>query len=204
METTIIEAEKYLLLRECVAENAEEYRAFWRELQGKYAGWQVDFVYRDCEAPVSFLAEIGAVMLESSLMTELTADAFIPAGKANAVLVTEKNFADFALLHGRANPDMYWSGERIAKRLGDWRIYMRGNVYVMMSLWGEAAEIFALVASNAKEGASLLSVAAAYAFEIGKAKVDYFIEGSAPVELEAARMVGFKACGKSVMYRGTV
>ena len=50
----------------------------------------------------------------------------------------------------------------------------------------------------------LLSKAAVFAFENGKKEILQMIDTDAIVQLEAARLTGFRECGKYIAYRGLV
>ena len=205
MKMSVTESEKYINVKEFFAENAEGYRAFWQDLQAKYPGWEIAFIYRNCDPPLEFLTGIGMALLESHFITELDNDGFKPASKKHAVHITPENFDRFANFHDKTNPDMFWTSARIAEKPEQWRIDMIGDdAYVMMSLWGDTPEIFALVAPDAAVGASLLSVAAKFAFDNNHVKVFYFIDTDNPLEMDTACEVGFVVTGRSVAYHGVV
>jgi len=205
-EMYIQENEKNILLKEFFAERAEGYHTFWQDLCNKYPGWEVDFVYRNCEPPAQFMAEIGAKLIDSAIITELTKEHFNPAVEIDALLITADNFHMFAPIHDKANPapEMFWTSERIAEKLDRWRIYMSGSNYVLMSLWGNESEIFALEVQNVNAGASLLSTTAQFAFGSGKQKMLYFVSDNMPIQYEAAQQVGFISCGKCATYQGVI
>jgi hypothetical protein len=201
----ITESEKYINANEFFAENAEEYRAFWQDMQAKYPGWEIVFTYRNCDPPMEFLTGIGMELLESSFISELDNDGFKPAGKKHAMLITPENFDLFADFHDKASPDMFWTSARIAEKPEQWRIYMIGDdAYVMMSQWDDTPVIYALAAPDAAIGASLLSMAAKFAFDNNWSKVLYFIDTDNPLEMDAACEVGFVVTGKNLAYHGFV
>jgi len=207
-EIAIIEKEKYVLVKEFFAENIEGYRTFWQDLCEKCPGWEIDFVYRNCEPPAEFLESIGVKLIDSAIIMELTKENFrhrkVSADEIDTVPITADNYSIFALIHDKANPEMFWTSERIAEKPDRWRIYMNGSSYVMMSLWGDESEIFALEVQNADEGAALLSTAVKFAFEIGKHKVLYFVSDDVPMLLASAQQVGFATCGTCATYQGIV
>ncbi|MCL2285468.1 MAG: hypothetical protein FWC32_03795 [Firmicutes bacterium] len=202
MEMSVFKHNNNVLLKEFFAETPEKYQGFWQILRDRYPGWEVDLVYRNCEPPTDFIEEIGANVLESHIITCLAKEDFTPANDIDAIAITAENFDIFAAVHSRVNPDMGWSSKDILEDLSRWQIYMHGNSYVLMSLWSrEASEIFALEVPNDEIGMSLLSMAAKFAFDIGKSKVDYFINDDCISHLEFAQKLGFKTCGKSIAYR---
>ena len=198
------ETEKHLQVNDFYPECPEDCFSFWRGLQDRYEGYEVDFCYHNHEAPIAFLKEIGASLLESCVEARLTQENFTLVYGLEATLVSNGNLAEFVAMHDKVNHEMYWTGERISRDLSQWRIYMCGKAYVMMSIWGDIAEIFALEATNAKEGAALLSTVAAFAFETGKTAVLMMVDDNTPIQLEAARLVGFAECGRYRNYRGLV
>ena len=198
------EDEKHLQINDFCAETPEDCRAFWRELRDKYAGYDVDFCYHNCDVPIDFMEEIGAVMLESCVEMRVAQENFSPVFGDEMTPVTDENFAVFAAVHDKTNPGMYWTSERIARDLDRWRIYTREDSYVMISLWDDIAEIFALEAADSEEGAALLSAAAEFAFGAGKTGVLFMVDDGAEIQCEAARIVGFAACGRYTAYRGVV
>jgi len=200
MKISIIESEKHVNVKEFFAENQDGYNVFWQDLCKKYRGWTIEFIYRNCNPPIEFLSQVSAALLESSIITSLTREDFIPTIWHSVTLVTAENFDSFTPLHDKL-PNMYWTSTRILADLTRWRIYMLGNSYVLMSLWGNDAEIFALEISTIEEGRELLSVAASYAFENSKTKLLYFVEDDSHLHLESAQNVGFIVCGKSVAYQ---
>ncbi|MCL2461689.1 MAG: hypothetical protein FWF44_03425 [Defluviitaleaceae bacterium] len=197
----IDQTERYIHINGFHADDIEKSRAFWRDITAKYPGYTADFCYRNCGAPVEFMREIGAVLQDSCIETRLARADFVPVPNSRATLVTGGNFAAFAELHDRANPDFYWSSERIGRDLSRWRIFTRGRAYVMMSLWYDPAEIFALEAAGAGEGAALLSAEAEYAFETGKTYILFMTDDDRPAQREAALAAGFAACGRYSSYR---
>jgi hypothetical protein len=207
MKMSVNESEKHINVKEFFAESAEAYQDFWQDLCKKYPGWAIEFIYRNCDPPMEFLTGIGMELLESSIITELDNDGFKPASKKHAVHITPENFDLFADFHDKASPapDMFWTSARIAEKPERWRIDMIGDdAYVMMSLWGDTPEIFALVAPGAAVGASLLTVAAKFAFDNDRVKVLYFIDTDDPQGMDAACEVGFVVTGRSVAYHGVV
>ncbi len=181
--------------------------------------------YRNCAVPRDFMRAVGAAPLESCVETRLSPASFTPVFSRETLSpVTENNFAAFRAIHDRANPAMYWTGDRVARDLRRWHILLCGNSggadlengrhkgippeiptsYVMMSLWGDVPEIFAVEAADAREGAALLTAVAEYAFAAGKASVLNMVDDSSAMRLEAARLTGFAPCGTYAAYRGVV
>jgi hypothetical protein len=195
-------ADKHVQVNDYYAESAEEFNVFWQGLKEKYAEHSVDFCFHNCEVPIEFMVMIGAKMLESCVETRLLQEKFSPVYGHSTGRVTNDSFAAFAKLHDEKNPDMYWTGEKIGSDLSRWYINTFDDSYVLMSLWDDVAEIFVLETEGMDINKRLLTTAAAFAFEEGKASVLYMIDTDAPARLEAARLVGFTECGRYTAYRG--
>lgn len=192
---------KHIQIDDLVRGDADWDASFVRGLRGRYPGYTVDFCYHNSEAPVDLLAEAGAIPLETCVETRLVRDRFRPAPDGGVVPVGEENFAVFKAIHDAKNPGMYWSGVRIGDNLSQWRIYRNGEDYVLMAMWGDVPEIFALEAESRNAGATLLSAAARSAFAAGAESILYMIDDGAEGSLEMAVSVGFSICGRYVAYR---
>ena len=201
MEMHVYNDDKNILLKEYFEKSTEDYHRFWQELCKKYPGWEVDLVYRNCDPPAEFVAEIGARILDSNTITEVTKETIKYANEPGATLVTDENFHIFAKLHEDVCPDFAYPNESIAKNMNSWRIFMHGNAYTMMSFWADTPEIFILKMANAEEGALLLAAAANYAFSNGMEKLEFYVDNYKPMEMEAAQKVGFITTGRSIAYR---
>ena len=204
MEIIIEDAEKHIQINEFLAETPEGYRSFWQDLQNKYSGYEIDFCYHNCDAPAKFMGEIGANLLESCVEMRLAAGTFMPAEESEPLRITNENFERFAALHDKDESDMYWTSARVWQDLSRWCIFVCGDSYVMMSLWGDVPEIFALEAEDEARGAALLSAAVTSAFSAGKTAVLFMANEDAQVQTDAALSVGFAKCGKYVAYRGAI
>ena len=208
MKIIVDENDKHIQINDLYVENLESFLSFWRDLQNKYAGYEIDFCYHNCEVPIEFMHDIGMTLLESCVETRLVQKNFAPVYMdcIEPTLVTLENFAAFSILHDKTNPEMFWTSEKISKDLSRWRIYMYGDSYAMMSLWGDVSEIFALETLNSNEsvGAVLLSEACKFAFETGKTGVLIMIDDDSPVQVKTAKSVGFIECGKYAAYRGII
>lgn len=194
----------HLQVDDFIAKDDDERSAFWQELRHKYPGYEIDFCFHNCEVPIGFMAEIGMELLESCLESRLVEENFNPVGECVVTPVSQENFSTFKALHDEMSPEMFWSGERIGQDLDRWRIFMTDEDYVLMSLWGDVSEIYALQVKNTVQGVSLLSAAAAAAFDMGKKSVLFMIGEGSNVEFDSAQSVGFKVVGKHIAYRGTV
>ena len=205
MKLLVWEADKHIQANEFRVDDAEGFRSFWRDLQDKYMGFKIDFCYHNCDVPTEYMAEIDARLLESCIETRLSPDKFSPAlGEYMLTPVTEENYADFAALHDRVDPDMYWTSERLIKDISRWLIYLYEDGYVLLNLYSDIAEIFALEATDRNIRTALLSQASQYAFEAGKSGVLYMVDDDADVELEMVQSIGFAICGKYIAYQATV
>ncbi len=201
MNIILDELEKHIQINEFLAGNREEYRALWQDLQNKYSAYEIDFCYHNCDDPAAFMAEIGASLLESCVEMRLAPGEFMPAEGLRPLRVTDKSFELFKALHDKEASGMYWTSERVGQDLSRWCIFVCGDSYMMMSLWGEVPEVFAVRAEGAERGAALLSAAAEFAFGAGKPAVLFMADESAQNQIDSALSVGFKSCGKYVAYR---
>lgn len=202
MEIIPNEKEKHIQINDLDFDNNFEYHNFWRDIQSQYNGYEVDFCYHNCNVPIDFMKEIGAVLLESCIESRLLHDKFTPVyGIKEGAFVTEKTFSVFKLLHDNLDPKMYWTSERIGRDLSYWSIYICDDSYVLMSLWGDTPEVYALVTTNADDGAALLSAVTEYAFKMGKNSILFMIDDCSKIQFDAARSVGFATCGKYIAYR---
>lgn len=204
MEIIIEEAEKHIQVNDLPAGDEDVCHSCWRELQDKYMGYEVDFCYHNCEVPLAFMEEIGASLLEACSEMRLAQSDFVSVSGFEPLRVTEENFSMFTTLHDKVEAGMYWTSERIGQDLSRWCIFVSENSYVMMSLWGNTPEVFALEDADAASGAALLSAAAAFAFNMGKKSVLFMADDSAKAHIDAARSAGFVECGKYVAYRGLI
>ena len=204
MDIITWESDKHIQINDLNPDDLKNDPSFWRDIQNKYAGYEIDFCYHNCEIPVEFIAEIGAALLESCVETRLVQQNFTPICRFEPTLVTNDNLSTFKALHDKANPGMFWTSEKISQDLSRWNIYMCEDSYVMMSLWSDVSEIFALEATNETTGAALLSAAAKFAFETVKTGVLFMIDDDAIIHAKAAQSIGFVECGKYIAYRGIV
>ena len=201
------ESENHIQINDLTITDLKANPNFWRDLQDKYANCEIDFCchnLKNCEIPVEFMREINANLLESCVETRLTRENFTPVHGLELTLVTYENISIFTELHDKTNPEMFWTGKKISRDLSQWRIYMRENSYILMSLWGDISEIFALEIQDEFIGAVLLSAAAEFAFESDKKSVLFMIDDGAIIQVKAAQSAGFTKCGKYIAYRGIV
>lgn len=202
MEILTNKKEKRIQANDLALDNILEYRTFWRDIQSQYIGYEVDFCFHNCNIPTDFMIEIGAVLLETCVETRLLHNKFTPVyGKREGVFVTDQTFTVFKSLHDNLNPKMYWTSERISRDLNCWSIYICGDSYVLMSLWGDAPEVYALETRNSEDGAALLSAVIEFALKKGKHNILFMIDEDSRIQFEAARSVGFTICGRYIAYR---
>jgi hypothetical protein len=201
MEVIHFENENYVEIKNYMPENAEGFNAFWRELNEKYPGCMFDFVYNNTDAPEELLAGIGAEKIDSCFEMRLTHASFLTVACENGVrLVTPESFDSFAVLHDRINPDMYWTSERIRADLTRWRIFRRGEAYLLLSFWSNV-EVYAVEAEDTETKASLLCAAAEYAFGEGRDGVLWMVDDYAPGDVALAERIGFTQTGRYQCYR---
>lgn len=206
MKLHVWKTEKHIQVNEFNADSINAFYTFWKDLQDKYMGFTIDFCYHNCSVPVDFMLEINAKVLESCIETRLNKELFTPVYDYELTLITNENFAEFAVLHDNTNPlsSMYWTSERIKKDLSRWVIYIYRNNYVLMNLGGNVSEIYAIKTTDKNIGKALISKASEYAFKAGKTGVLQMVEDDALTELEMTQSVGFVPCGKYICYQSII
>jgi len=196
IDVLVDEAEKYLQINDSFDMDI----SFWEQLQSRYAGYDVAFCYHNSAPPVEFLSSIGAAIVDDSIEMRLSKDEPLTAIAHDIHPIDESSFGEFAALHDRRNPDMYWTSGRVGEDLSRWGIFagvtcgvMTG--YVMMAMWDPAqAEIFCVEADNAERGLSLIIAAAQHAFLAGKPQVLYMAD-KGTMQRAAATSAGFRDTG---------
>ena len=200
IEALISEVDKYLQIND-IAE--ADLRRIWERLQAEYAGYDKWFCFRNVEIPYDLLNELGAVIEEDCKQMKLFPDTFTGAEVQDVLQISDETFAEFAAFHDERNPDMYWTGERLARDYSKWGIFFKRtnekiSDYVIMSMrHSQEAEIFCIETPNVKTCRELFSFAAKYAFDNGKTYVLYMSDEE--MRHEAALTMGFAVTG---FYKG--
>ncbi|MCL2521620.1 MAG: hypothetical protein FWE36_02035 [Erysipelotrichales bacterium] len=204
MEIFVWETENHMQVNELNMDNKEAFQIFWQDIIDKYRGFKIDFCFHNCDVPIDYMLEIKATMLESCLETRLYPENYKPISKHKLELVTEDNFNEFANLHDKLNPAMYWTSERIRNDFKKWLIYKHENNYVLMRLGVEIAEIYAVETNCPNLGKSLISEAVKSAIEAGKTSILQMVDENNLTELEMVKAIGFSVCGTYIAYQTIV
>ena len=105
----------------CLTRSAEACEALAAYLQGKYPGFQVDFVFNPGNQPLKeMLAEKGATFEPEQQYMELTGET-VPADTEGIELLTDAYYEQYCALH---NKDMFWTGEKTAADPDFFRIFI--------------------------------------------------------------------------------
>jgi hypothetical protein len=198
----------YVEVKNYLFQGKEAFQLFYDELIKKYPACALDFVYTETDAPEEQMNEIGAKKVDSCVRLRLPdADAFNYANDGAACTayaidpVTPATFDAFAEIHDRKNPDMYWTSARIKAAMSRWRIYRADEDYILLGIWDDAAEVYALEAKDIPAMASLLRQACTFAFRINKTGVIWMVDEDKPDEIKLAEGLGFVKTGVYRSYR---
>ncbi len=176
----------------------------WPKLATDYAGFDKWLCYHNSPAPVEFLEEIGAVIVDDCVEMRATSALTLPRNTLPVRQIGDHEFDAFAVHHDKQNAEMYWNSERIRRDSKDWAIFTVDRPvtgYLLLSLRDATqAEIFSVDACSQEACEALLSYAAACAFQAGRREVLYMADvGAAGVK--AALQIGFVAKGHYQGYR---
>jgi len=189
-------------------------RAIWPRLVADYPGFHVDFTFHNTLAPIGFLNEIGAEVADDCIEARLLQKDLIepPAAEANLAItrIDASNYATFAALHDKANPEMYWTSTRLKKNIesgGRWDIFgiFDGETlrsYGFLRSW----EIYCVHAdrNDIEAHVALIAAMSKQAFEIDpNADVLFMIDVKDYVQLGAALHLGFRRAGHYISYSVT-
>jgi len=207
----INEQEKFIQINDI---SAEALSATWAQLVKDYPGYEVFFSYNSERmadgqvVPVGELAEIGAELVDDMLAFRLRFSNFKPITETNLSItpLDEAGFSTFAEFHDQHYPDIYWTSERIAKRLDIWQIFTLkedGQItgYTMAMVTPNNAEIFAIVPADDLSFKTLLATACNQVFTVEKEEVLYMIDRKAATNQTLAKEVGFEKTGFYQGYR---
>jgi hypothetical protein len=201
----LIEPEDRLIQLDDVTET--EVPEVWRQIKKEYPGFTVDFCFHNTVAPIDFLREIKAEVLEDCIELRLAPGDMKDIQVKKTVPVDEENFEQFALFHDKVkDPEMFWNSEKIRKNRAEWGIsalYDSGEIkgYAMIrSGW----EIYCVTADNIEAKvaltAAMVSVAEKKAFPAGK-EVLFMVDRDDYPTLDAASQLGFRRAGFYIGYR---
>lgn len=181
-------------------------------IQEHYQGYEMDFGYPpENLTAINTMARFGAELIEASTRMELELCGAKTQENNGVTLIDESNFGAFAAFHDAHEDGMFWTGERIGKKLDDWLIlavYEDGEIIgsLLASIWAEQlADVFAMFVDKAHFGKGieerLLNELIARSCEAGKKRIMYFVEDDSENEKEAALKLGFTVISKHRGYK---
>jgi len=206
IEVLIEESEKYIQINDI---QEKDLPVVWETLRKNFPGYELVLCFRDMAVSEDALASIGAEVLEDCLTMKTIPDGFMPY-KCDEVAPLEKaDFAAFAALHDRYNPDCGGTSRHIWEKWGDWPVFLLrqdgeiiGYALILINLRDAAmGEIFCVWARNLENRKALVSAATMCAFINGKNEVIYMVDRDNVDEYDGAAAVGFKEAGFYIGYR---
>ena len=171
-------------------------RPLWAKLTAEYPGFNIDFCYHNNIPPDEFFKEIGAKISDDCIELHLKLQDFKSMPFYDVVIITESNFNDFAELHDKKNPDMYWNSARLKKDLSQWDILKNNCGYILVR---NGWEIYALYAENAKDMTNLLNAAITRS-NIKERDILFMIDRNEHMQLDVALKIGFRQTGYYISY----
>jgi len=177
----------------------------WAQLAASFPGFVVDFCFTNSLAPEKFLLDMGAVMLENSLIMRLGENDFIDmATESKAVPVTMRNFAAFAACHDAANPEMYWNSQKLLADFDSWDIFVieRHGQIAGYALMRDGWELYCAIANSMDDKIALMSAAAKRNFaDPDTEELIFWADRDNFTERGAAMHLGFRREGYHIAYR---
>ncbi|MCL1935004.1 MAG: hypothetical protein FWF57_01285 [Defluviitaleaceae bacterium] len=122
-----LKEEKYLQIDDATE---DEIKDIWKGILFANSGFEVFFTYnserKQIKVPYEYLKEIGTTMVDDTVIYKLKSKDFKPTNilPYTAELVDYINFTEFANIHDKKHPNMYWTSERIRQRLNLFEIYI--------------------------------------------------------------------------------
>jgi len=130
----IVFDDNHIQVNEYLPKSVDEHDLFWQGLKNDYLGYSIDFCYHNNDVPMVFMEMVHAHLLEECVETRLFPVNFLPENSEEILLITGNNFDLFASLHDAANPDIYWTSEKIYPNLNNWFINVYDRSYIIMNL----------------------------------------------------------------------
>jgi len=206
IEIFVDEVGKYIQINDI---SDKDLSAIWESLREGFLGYELMLCFRDIDAPITALSEIGAEVLEDCIKLQVTPSDFSFCESSDVTLLRKADFTTFATLHDTTNPDCFWTSERILSNVDIWRIFtlrkdndIIGYSTVMIDQRDSAiGEIFFIEADNHFHRKALLSAASQSAFENDKSTVIYMVDRANTNIYNVAIEVGFKEVGYYIGYQ---
>ncbi|MCL2854911.1 MAG: hypothetical protein FWE21_04760 [Defluviitaleaceae bacterium] len=198
VEVFVEPEEKYLQINDI---NEADLGKIWGLVLGEYGDYDKWLCYHSTIPPTSLIEEVGGVLVDDSVEMRLVPNQFCPAQFLGVQRLTKADFDEFAQLHDRLNPDMYWNSQRMVQDLSHWAVFVVLNggkitAYTMLALWNW--EIYKVAAETISQNAALITAAAQFAFENGAKELLYMADDGTNAH-QAALKTGFLQTG---FYKG--
>lgn len=201
IEVFLEDNDKYLQINDITGADLSR---IWEHISREYADYDKWFCYHNTDAPITFLTGIGAVLKDDCIEMHLTADKLVNSVGSDIINVDTEYFDEFAALHDRNNPEMYWTSERIERDRRRWSIFAaqannRILGYILLETGNiEFDEIYCVYAFDEAQHEALIAYAAKQSFDCGKREVLYMADENS-IGKRTALSVGFTVTG---FYRG--
>lgn len=205
LEILVSPEEQYIQVYDIEAKDAEK---LWERVKQDYPGFVVDFCFNNTVAPIHFLKEVQAEVLDDCIETRLIKKDMVELQVEKAPALREEDFEIFADFHDKRNPEMAWSSEKLKNDLANWRIFaqsLRGEIagYSLMRTDGALYwDIYGVEADALEDKVALIAAAVKCAFETNpEAEVVFMVDRENYLELGAALHLGFRRAGYYISYR---
>jgi len=194
------EDDKHLQIDELDLDETKAWE-IWNDTKTKYPNFVVDFCFHNTLAPINFLKQIGAEVLDDCIEMRLTKEDFIDLPVKRVIEISD--FEDIAALHDKSNTI---SSNFIRKTREQWDffgLYENGNLIGYSGLRSGWEIYFIISKTNTIEDiTSLASAAIKKAFEKNpEASVLYQADRNEFLHLGAALHLGFNRKGFYIGYR---
>ena len=182
----------------------------WERVKADYPGFTVDFAFHDTLAPIPFLKEIGAEVLEDCTTMRLGKDDLIDMPVIKTEEISRENFSTFADLHDEKEGfDVFWNSGKILEDFENWKILAvidQGKVTGYVTLRG-GWEIYHLAGQGIEDRVSLLAAVVASVAKTTLAagnEIMFQVDRRDYLGLGAAMHTGFRKTGYYICYRTVV
>jgi len=199
--------EKYIQIDDIVE---RDIRRAWECIKSGYPGFTVDFCFHDTLAPIPFLKEIGAEVLEDCITMRLGKEDLIDMPVLKTEEISRENFAAFAALHDEKEcDDGFWSSGKIIEDFDNWKIlamFEQGKVTGYVTL-RNGWEIYHLTGQSIEDRVSLLAAVVASVAKTTLAagkEIMFQVDRKDYLNLGAAMHTGFRKIGYYIGYRAVV
>jgi len=205
-EVFVEEADKYVKINDI---SAKDLPLVWESIRKGFPGYEFDLCFHHTQPPLEALSSIGAELLEDCIEMQVSRDGFIPWPCNDITLLEKTDFAAFAKLHDKVNPDCGGTSQIIQRKWDNWRVFIlrKGGEIIGYSIiciaMRDAAvgEIFCVWAHNDSNRKALISAVTNCAFENNKDVIIYMVDRDNAKEYDAAIEAGYKETGYYIGYQ---